>query len=83
VTIYTGAVMMISLSYLIGVSDVWIDFIFTGSIAFLTTLIVMVVEDLEHPYRPGHWHITQDAYKILLDEVSKNNLNTKNKLYNE
>lgn len=77
VTIYTGAIMMVILSYLIGVSNFWIDYIFTGSIAFLTALIIMVIEDLEHPYRPGHWHITQEAYKILLNEVSKNNLNRK------
>jgi len=77
VTIYTGAIMMIVLSYFIGVSNFWIDYIFTGSIAFLVTLIIMVVEDLEHPYRPGHWHITQDAYQKLLNEVSKNNLNKK------
>jgi len=73
-TIYTGAIMMIILSYFIGVSNFWIDYIFTGSIAFLTTLIIMVIEDLEHPYRPGHWHVTQDSYQTLLGEVSKNNL---------
>lgn len=70
VTIYVGACMMISLSYFIGVNNIWIDYIFTGSIAFLVILIVMVIKDLEHPYRPGHWHITQDAYRTLLEEVT-------------
>jgi len=69
-TIYTGAIMMIVLSYFIGVPDAWIDFIFTGSISFLVILIATVIEDLEHPYRPGHWHITQDAYRRLLEEVN-------------
>lgn len=72
-TIYTGAGLMIVLSYFIGVSNFWIDYLFTGSIFFLTILIVMVIEDLEHPYRPGHWHITQDAYRKLLKEVAANN----------
>jgi len=68
-TIYMGGLMMIILSYFIGVSNIWIDYIFTGSIALLIILIVLVIEDLEHPYRPGHWHITQDAYQSLLEEV--------------
>jgi hypothetical protein len=71
-TIYTGAIMMIALSYFIGVPNIWIDYIFTGSIAFLVILIATVIEDLEHPYRPGHWHITQDSYRTLLEEVNKN-----------
>lgn len=68
-TIYMGGLMMIVLSYFIGVSNIWIDYIFTGSIALLIILIALVIEDLEHPYRPGHWHITQDAYQSLLEEV--------------
>jgi len=72
-TIYTGALLMIVLSYFIGVSNFWIDYLFTGSISFLTILIVMVIEDLEHPYRPGHWHITQEAYRKLHEEVAANN----------
>lgn len=68
-TIYVGAIFMILLSYFIGVTNIWIDYIFTGSIAFLTILIVTVIQDLEHPYRPGHWHITQEAYRILLAEI--------------
>lgn len=73
VTIYSGATLMIVLSYFIGVSNFWIDYLFTGSIFLLTVLIVMVIEDLEHPYRPGHWHITQDPYRKLLKEVAGNN----------
>ena len=69
-TIYVGAFMMIALSCFIGVANIWIDFVFTGSIAFLIILIVMVIEDLEHPYRPGNWHITQEAYHMLLDEMN-------------
>jgi hypothetical protein len=69
-TIYVGAAMMIGLSYFIGVNNIWIDYIFTGSISFLVILIIMVIRDLEHPYQPGHWHITQDAYCELLEEVN-------------
>lgn len=72
-TIYVGAFFMIGLSFFIAVSNFWINFIFVGSISFLVVLIIMVIEDLEHPYRPGHWHVTQEAYQILLNEVSKNN----------
>lgn len=68
-TIYMGGFMMIILSYFIGVSNIWVDYIFTGSIALLIILIVLVIEDLEHPYRPGHWHITQEAYQSLLEEM--------------
>lgn len=68
-TIYVGAFMIFSLSFFIAVKNIWIDYIFVWSVTFLVTLIVMVIEDLEHPYRPGHWHITQDAYQALIKEV--------------
>lgn len=70
-TIYIGALMMVILSYFIGVSNIWIDYIYTASISYLSILIVIVIEDLEHPYRPGNWHITQEAYHELLEEVKQ------------
>ncbi|PIY69158.1 hypothetical protein COY90_02115 [Candidatus Roizmanbacteria bacterium CG_4_10_14_0_8_um_filter_39_9] len=68
-TIYMGAFIMIFLSYFIGIRNVWLDYLFTGSIALLIILIISVIDDFEHPYRPGAWHVTQREYSDLLSEI--------------
>ncbi|MDE2588061.1 MAG: DUF4239 domain-containing protein [Patescibacteria group bacterium] len=61
--------MIISLSFLIGVKNMWLDYIFTGSIAFLSFVMYEVIIDLERPLHPGSWHVTSNEYKQLLKEI--------------
>ncbi len=61
--------LIIGLSLFIGVRDIWLDYLFTVGIALLAFLIYTVIPDLEHPLRPGNWHITIDEYKELLNQI--------------
>lgn len=63
--------LIISLSFLIGVKNMWLDYIFTGSIAFLSFVMYEVIIDLENPLHPGSWHVTSKEYKQLLEEIKK------------
>lgn len=61
--------MIILLSIFIGVENIWLDYIFTVSLAILVYLIYIVIEDLDHPLRPGNWHLSNIDYKKLLEEI--------------
>jgi len=62
---------MIFLSLFIAVNNIWYDYIFTLSVATLCFNLFLIVDDLEHPYRPGTWHVSMKEYVKLLDEVEK------------
>lgn len=68
-------VTMIILSFFIRIDNLFLDYIFTFSIAMLSLSIYMIIDDLDHPYRPGNWHLTTDDYSKLLDEIKKNGTN--------
>jgi hypothetical protein len=63
--------LLISLSLLIGIKNIWLDYIFTLSIATLVYIIYIVVIDLDHPLQPGGWHLTTKDYKELLQKIGK------------
>lgn len=63
--------LLIVLSLFISVHTLWLDYIFTLGTAMLAFLIYLVIDDLNHPRRPGSWHVTEDAYKKLLKEIEK------------
>lgn len=69
VLVILATFLVISLSLFIAVSNIWLDYLFTLSIGLLAFFIFVVIEDLNHPFRPGTWHVTKDAYKELLKEV--------------
>lgn len=68
-TIFFSTFLFIFLSMLMYVPNVYLDFIFKLGIALLSYLVFMVITDLDHPYRPGDWHLTKSSYKKLLDEI--------------
>lgn len=61
--------LVIVLSLFIGVRNMWLDYLFTISIALLAYLIYLVVNDLDHPLRPGIWHVTPTDYQRLLRKL--------------
>ena len=58
--------LVIVLSLFIGVKHLWLDYLFTLSIALLAYVVYLVVDDLDHPLRPGIWHVTAKDYERLL-----------------
>jgi len=63
--------LIISLSFFIGVRNMWLDYIFTMGIGLLSFVMYEVIVDMENPLQPGSWHITSKEYYILLDEIRK------------
>jgi hypothetical protein len=68
-TLIFADVLLIVLSFFIGVKNPFVDYIFTVSIGVLAYTIYIVIDDLDNPFRPGSWHLTSDDYRILLDEI--------------
>jgi hypothetical protein len=62
---------IISLSFLIGVQNPLLDYIFILSIGLLSFVMYEVIIDLENPLLPGSWHVTSKEYYLLLDEIRK------------
>ncbi len=67
----TATIAMISSSLFIGVDTLIYDYIFTLVIGLLSYGIYLLIDDLDHPYRPGDWHLKADEYEELFDEIKK------------
>lgn len=68
--IMTATFLMIFSSLFIGVDTVSYDYLFTLMIGILSYGIYLLIDDLDHPYRPGQWHLKVDAYAELLKEIN-------------
>lgn len=69
--VITATSFMIFSSLFIGVESFVYYYIFTMAIALLAYGIYLLIDDLDHPYRPGPWHLKIDDYAELLEEVQK------------
>jgi hypothetical protein len=72
-TMRFGAFLLIALSMFIGVTNVWLAYLFTISIACLAYSVFVVLNDLNQPLEPGDWHITTKDYKELLARIEISN----------
>ena len=70
IVIFADALLII-LSLFIAVNNVYLDYIFTASIGLLAFALILVVDDLDNPFRKGSWHLTTEGYKELLKELKK------------
>lgn len=61
--------LVIILSLFIGVKHLWLDYLFTFSIGLLAYVVYLVIDDLDHPLRPGIWHVTAKRYEHLLSQL--------------
>jgi len=61
--------LLIALSLFIGIKDIWLDYIFTTSMALVSFIIYIVIDDLDHPLIPGNWHLTSKDYEELLSSI--------------
>jgi len=69
-TLRFATFLMIGLCPLIAVKDFELHYVFSISIAFLSYLIYLVAYDMDHPLRPGGWHLTTSDYKKLLSKLN-------------
>jgi hypothetical protein len=69
VIIFAGALLVL-LSFVVVVPNVWIDYAFTMSIGLMVFVLYIVIDDLDHPFRSGNWHLTNKDYKELLQKIS-------------
>ncbi len=63
--------LVIVLSLFIGAQHLWLDYLFTLSIALLAYAVYLVIDDLDHPLKPGIWHVTATPYEHLLTELQR------------
>jgi hypothetical protein len=63
-------ILFIILSLFLAVNNIYIDYIFTAAITLLAFALILVVDDLDNPFRPGTWHLTTDGYEALLFELT-------------
>jgi hypothetical protein len=63
-------ILLIILSLFIAVNDLYLDYIFTAAISLLAFTLILVVDDLDNPFRPGTWHLTTEGYEALLKEFT-------------
>ncbi|MBV9349864.1 MAG: DUF4239 domain-containing protein [Patescibacteria group bacterium] len=64
-------ILLIILSLFIGVNNLYVDYIFTASIGLLVFTLIIVVDDLDNPFRKGTWHLTTEGYENLLLEIER------------
>jgi hypothetical protein len=62
-------VLFIFLSLFIAVNNIYLDYAFTASISLLAFALIMVVNDLDNPFKPGAWHLTVKGYEALAQEL--------------
>ncbi len=58
-------------SLFIGVTSLVYDYLFTSVIALLAYGIYLLIDDLDHPYRPGQWHLSMNGYRKILKEIKE------------
>jgi hypothetical protein len=68
-----ATIILIALSLCIGVKSIVLDYIFTLLLGILVYTIYLVVDDLNHPFRPGSWHLTPKEYHMLAERLSEKN----------
>jgi len=69
--VFFADILMILLSLFIAVNNVYLDYLFTASIGLLAFTLILVVDDLDNPFRPGAWHLTTGGYEALLKELTQ------------
>src|ERR1017187_1812574 len=70
-TVTLVAMAIMGLSFFIGVKDIWLDYIFMVCIITLGTVILLVIDDLDNPLRPGEWCLTSDNHQRLLNTLRR------------
>lgn len=73
---WTATTSIIFTSLFVNIDVMLYDYIFTLLIALLSFGVYLLIDDLDHPYRPGQWQLTKEEYRILRNEIRKSVKNT-------
>jgi hypothetical protein len=68
-TVFLVDSAVIGLSLFIGVRNMWLDYLFMLCIVTLGSVILLVVDDLDNPLRPGDWWLTSESHHRLLKRL--------------
>jgi hypothetical protein len=63
-------ILLTLLSLFVAVDNIYLDYIFAGSIGLLAFALIMVVDDLDNPFRSGSWQLTTNGYEMLLEKYT-------------
>lgn len=63
-------IILIILSLFVAVDNILLDYLFTGAITLMVFSLLLVVYDLDNPFKPGIWQITSEGYEALLLELT-------------
>lgn len=69
-TFMLSAVLVITLSLLVAIKSIALDFIFTLSIGSLVFAIFLIVDDMDNILSPGAWHVSSKLYKEFLKKIT-------------
>lgn len=58
-------------SLFITITSTAYDYLYTAILALLVYGIYLLIDDLDHPYRPGQWHLSMNGYKDVLREIEE------------
>jgi hypothetical protein len=67
----TATTAIILSSLFVNIDVLAYDYIFTLIIALLSFGVYLLIDDLDHPYRPGQWQLTKDEYRVLHSEITE------------
>jgi hypothetical protein len=67
----TATTAIILSSLFVNINVLLYDYVFTLLIALLSFGVYLLIDDLDHPYRPGQWQLTKDEYRILYNEINE------------
>ncbi len=68
-TFRLSATLVIGLSLLVAINNVFLDLIFTLSIGSLVCAIYLIVDDMDNVLSPGAWHVSSKLYKEFLQKI--------------
>lgn len=69
VFLYVGSVILIGAFIAVPFNNIFYSVIAIGSIGFIVSMIIQLVEDLDDP-TGGHWSLTSEPFKKVLKQIS-------------
>lgn len=67
--VYASAYTVIIGSFFVPFNYLGYNYYFTLVVALLAFGVIMIIEDFDHPFRPGSFVLSVRLYQVLLDEV--------------
>lgn len=72
-TVFFVDFVLVVLSFLIGVKNTGLDYLFMLCIVTLGAIVFFVINDLDNPLKPGEWYLKPEGYTELLSNIRSQN----------